>query len=482
MSATQTEANQANIEAGQANLEALGSEKLSRLILRLSIPAVLAMTVNLLYNLVDRLFMGHYSAEALGAITAVMPYMTILTGFSLLAGSGAAALISIQLGQNDKVGAQRSLSVAFMLLLALSVLIMVPSFLMQNLILKMSGTTYTTQEMVGYASDYLFVIIIGVPFQLVGNGLVQTVRAEGSAKPAMYAVILGALINIVLDPVFIFLFNMGSRGAAIATIIGQAVTMLWVLGYYASPRRHLSLRFFKPKLKELQSVLAYGLPQFLIQVASAAIMLVYNHSLGRYGQLIDPERGADVAFAAFGIITSVSLVLIMPINGLSQGIQPILGYNYGARRYDRVRKTFLIAIVYATIWMGLGFLAAELLPHYIIKAFNGKDADLLQFGALALRITAVFLPLVGFQQVSSNYFLSAGRPKTSSLLSMSRQVFLFIPILLFLPMLLPTDLKIYGVIWASPIADLLSALIAVVFVLIELKRLNRLITEEQMTL
>lgn len=469
MSAIQTE----------ANIEALGSEKLSKLILRLSVPAVLAMTVNLLYNLVDRLFMGHYSAEALGAVTAVMPYMTVLTGFSLLAGSGAAALISIQLGQNDKTAAQRSLSVAFMLLLVLSVLIMIPSFCLQNLILKMSGTTYTSQEMVRYASDYLFVIIIGVPFQLIGNGLVQTIRAEGSAKPAMFAVILGALLNIVLDPIFIFGFNMGSRGAAVATIIGQAATMLLVLGYYASKRRHLAPGLIQPTLQELRSVLAYGLPQFLIQIASAAIMLVYNHSLGRYGQLIDPERGADVAFAAFGIITSVSLVLIMPINGLSQGIQPILGYNYGAKQYDRVKKTLLIAIAYATLWMGLGFLAAELIPHYIIAAFNKKDADLLEFGAMALRITAIFLPLVGFQQVSSNYFLSAGRPKTSSLLSMSRQVFLFIPILLFLPMLLPTNLKIFGVIWASPIADLLSALIAAVFVLTELKRLNRLIHEEQ---
>lgn len=469
MSAIQTE----------TNIEALGSEKLSKLILRLSVPAVLAMTVNLLYNLVDRLFMGHYSAEALGAVTAVMPYMTVLTGFSLLAGSGAAALISIQLGQSDKTAAQRSLSVAFMLLLVLSVLIMIPSFCLQNLILKMSGTTYTSQEMVKYASDYLFVIIIGVPFQLIGNGLVQTIRAEGSAKPAMFAVILGALLNIVLDPIFIFGFNMGSRGAAVATIIGQAATMLWVLGYYASKRRHLAPELIKPTLQELRSVLAYGLPQFLIQIASAAIMLVYNHSLGRYGQLIDPERGADVAFAAFGIITSVSLVLIMPINGLSQGIQPILGYNYGAKQYDRVKKTLLIAIAYATLWMGLGFLAAELIPHYIIAAFNKKDADLLEFGAMALRITAIFLPLVGFQQVSSNYFLSAGRPKTSSLLSMSRQVFLFIPILLFLPMLLPTNLKIFGVIWASPIADLLSALIAAVFVLTELKRLNRLIHEEQ---
>ncbi len=195
--------------------------------------------------------------------------------------------------------------------------------------------------------------------------------------------------------------------------------------------------------------------------------------------MIDPVRGADVAFAAFGIITSVSLVLIMPINGLSQGIQPILGFNYGAGQYDRVKKTLLIAIGYATVWMGLGFLAAELLPRYIIMAFNREDADLLQFGALALRITAIFLPLVGFQQVSSNYFLSAGRPKTSSLLSMSRQVFLFIPILLFLPVLLPADLKIYGVIWASPIADFLSAVIAAFFVIAEIRRLNRLICEEQ---
>ncbi len=456
------------------NINDLGSEKLSRLIVRLSLPAILGMVVNLLYNIVDRIFVGQLGSEALGAITAVAPYMTILTGFAVLVGTGAAALISIKLGERKPKTSARILSTSLGLLLILSVLIMIPSFFLQDAILKLSGSAHTSQMMVDYAKDYLFVIIIGVPFQLISLGMDQNMRAEGNAKAAMYAMVLGAVTNIVLDPVFIFGFGMGTRGAAIATIIGQAMTSAFILIYYFGNHSHLKINMKHCRFRYSFKIMSLGMPQFLIQLASGAIMLVYNNSLVRYGVILDAERGADVALAAFGIITSVSMVLLMPLNGLSQGIQPIIGYNYGAKNYLRVKKTFLTAVFYATVWMTLGFLAAETVPRYIFMAFNNKDQDLLNFGSQTLRIIAIFLPLVGFQTLSSNYFLAVGKPKASIFLSVSRQILLFIPLILLLPLFLPDQLKIYGVIWASPVADFLSAVIAGIYILFEMKRLSRL--------
>lgn len=461
------------------DIDNLGSEKLSRLIIRLSVPAVLGMTVNLLYNIVDRIFVGALAGEALSAITMVSPYMTILSGFSVLVGTGAAALISIKLGEKKRHMANRILSTAFVLLLLLSVLIMLPSFFLQKQILMLSGSQETSELTLRYATDYLFVIILGVPVQLLSLGLDQTLRAEGNAKAAMYAMVLGALCNIVLDPVFIFVFSLGTRGAAIATVIGQAAATVFLLGYYFGKRSHLCLRPGLCRFRYSLKIMTLGLPQFFIQLASGAIMLIYNNSLVRYGKILDPERGADVALAAFGIITAVSMVLIMPLNGLSQGVQPIVGYNYGAKSYRRVKKTFLTAIIYATVWMTVGFLAAELFPKAIMMVFNRKDAELISFGAKTLRIVALFLPLVGFQTLSSNYFLAVGKPGASIFLSVSRQVVLFIPLLLLLPLFLPEALKIYGVIWASPIADVLSAMIASIYIFFEMKRLKRLETEKR---
>lgn len=452
----------------------LGSEKLSRLIFRMSVPAILGMTVNLFYNIVDRIFVGELASEALSAITMVSPYMTILSGFAVLVGTGAAALISIKLGEKKPRMANCILSTSLVLLFMLSVLIMLPSFFLQEQILKLSGSTETSELTLRYAKDYLFVIILGVPFQLISLGMDQSLRAEGNAKVAMYAMILGAVTNIVLDPIFIFVFSLGTRGAAIATVIGQALSGAFILSRYFMRRSHLTLSLRFCRLRYSAKIMTLGMPQFLIQLASSVIMLIYNNSLVRYGKILDPVRGADVALAAFGIITSVSMVLIMPLNGLSQGIQPIVGYNYGAKFYMRVKKTFLTAILYATVWMTVGFLAAELVPHYIIMVFNRKDAELIRFGAQTLRIVALFLPLVGFQTLSSNYFLAVGKPGASIFLSVSRQVVLFIPLLLVLPLLLPVQLKIYGVIWASPVADVLSAAIAGVYIFFEMKRLNRL--------
>ena len=460
------------------NIDNLGSEKLSRLILRLSVPAILGMTVNLFYNLVDRIFVGKLASEALSAITMVAPYMTILSGFSVLVGIGSAALISIKLGEKKPQMANRILSTSFVLLLLISAIIMLPSFFLQETILKLSGSKETSELTLRYAMDYLFVIILGVPFQLISLGMDQNMRAEGNAKAAMYAMILGGVTNIVLDPVFIFAFSLGTRGAAIATVIGQIVSSVFILIYYFRKHSSLTLRLHLCRFRYSTKIMLLGMPQFLIQLASGGIMLIYNNSLVRYGKILDPVRGADIALAAFGIITSVSMVLIMPINGLSQGIQPIIGYNYGAKSYLRVKKTFLTAILYATVWMTVGFLAAELIPQYIIMLFNRKDADLISFGAQTIRIVALFLPLVGFQILSSNYFLTVGKPVASIFLSVSRQVVLFIPLLLFLPLFLPNPLKIYGVIWASPIADILSAIIAGIYIFFEMKRLKRLEAEE----
>lgn len=456
-------------------------KSIPRLIISLSVPAILANLVNLLYNLVDRIYVGRLGSEALGAITAALPYTTILVAFSALIGTGASAVISLKLGENEYTDAARVNSTSFFLLLMVSVVVMVPSLFLMDEILLLSGTNSTSAVTTAYARDYLFVIILGIPFQLVSAGMNQNIRAEGNARVAMYTSIAGTLTNIILDPLFIFGFGMEVRGAAIATILGQAVSAVWSVGYYLSRHSHLklSLRRFDPSC--ILRILQLGLPQFLIQVASAAIILLYNNSLAIYGKAMDAERGGDVALAAFGIVTSLGMVLLTPLYGINQGTQPLLGYNYGAKDYARVRSILLISIFYGTVWMIVGFLAAELVPGLIIRIFNNSDPDLITFGSLALRITAIFMPLVGFQVLGSNYYMAIGNSRTSILLSASRQIVLFIPAIIVLPLLFPEGKQIYGVMWASPTADLLSALIAAGFVIHELKRLSRLARTVQPT-
>lgn len=453
-------------------------KSIPRLIIALSVPAILANVVNLLYNLVDRIFVGQLGSEALGAITAALPYMTILTACSALIGTGASALISIRLGERNPAAARRINSTSFFLLLIVSVIAMIPSFLLLDQILMLSGTGNTSPQTITYAQDYLFVIALGIPFQLIGAGMNQSIRAEGNARMAMYITISGAIVNIILDPVFIFGFGMEVRGAAIATVIGQAVTAVWTAGYFLSrhTRMRLSLKRFDPTV--IISIIKLGMPQFLIQVASAAIILLYNNSLSIYGKAMNAERGGDVALAAFGIVTSLGLVLLNPLYGINQGTQPLIGYNYGAKDYLRVKRTLLISIAYATIWMTVGCAVAQIMPQAIIMLFNRNDPDLIQFGSLALRITSIFMPVVGFQVLGANYFMAIGDAKKSMLLSASRQVVLFIPAILLLPLLFPENARIYGVMWASPLSDILSALIAVIFVAVELRRLNRLAAEQ----
>ncbi len=459
----------------ESKLRNYQEESVTKLILKLSIPAILANIVNLLYNLVDRIYVGQLCSEALSAVTAALPYTTILAAFSALVGTGASAIISLKLGEKKRREAARVNSTAFVLLLCFSVIVMIPSFFLLDQILLLSGTSATSQVTSELAKEYLFVIILGIPFQLVSAGLNQNIRAEGNARVAMYTSVVGAAVNIVLDPVFIFGFGLGVRGAAIATILGQAVSAVWIVAYYLSRHSHLklSLRRFDPHC--ILPIFRLGLPQFLIQVASAAIILLYNNSLTIYGSAMDSARGGDVALAAFGIVTSLGMVLLMPLYGINQGIQPLLGYNYGAKDYRRVKQVFLTALLYGTIWMTLGFLVAQIMPELIIRIFNRNDPDLQKFGAMALRITSLFMPVVGFQVLSSNYFMAIGNSRTSVILSASRQIVLFIPAIILLPLLFPEGKEIYGVIWASPLADLLSAIIAAIFLGFEIRRLNRLI-------
>lgn len=456
------------------NLNDMGTEKLSRLIMRLSLPAICGMLVNLLYNIVDRIFVGALNSDALAAITAVAPYMTLLSGFAVLVGTGAAALISIKLGEKKPRIAEKILATSLPLLLILSAIIMVLSFGLQDFILSLSGSEKLNVETITYAKDYLFVIILGVPFQLISLGMDQNMRAEGNAKAAMLAMICGAVTNIALDPLFIFTFGLGTRGAAIATVIGQMVTSAYIFWFYFGGKSHLPLDIKNVHFACSARILKLGMPQFLIQLASAAIMLVYNFSLTWYGAQLDPVNGPKIALAALGIIMSVSQIVMMPLNGLSQGFQPIVGYNYGAKQYMRVKKTYLLAVLYGSLWMFLGFLAAELFPRQILMIFNREDQVLLDFGSQALRIISLFLPLIAFQTLSSNYFLAVERPGSSIFLSISRQGLLFIPLILLLPVFLPDSLKLYGVIWASPVADVISAIIAAIYFIFEFRRLNRL--------
>jgi len=296
----------------------------------------------------------------------------------------------------------------------------------------------------------------------ISMGMNNFIRAEGNPKTAMYTMLIGAIINIILDPIFIFGFGMGVKGAAIATIIAQSISAIWVLYYFLYGNSVLKLRLENLRLKGpvVRRIMAIGFPMFALQLTNSVQQVILNRSLGIYG--------GDIAISAMGIIFSIVTLLVMPVIGINQGAQPIIGYNYGARQYNRVKEAVKSALTLATIILVIGFLISRLFPQSIIGLFNSTDMELLQVGTRGLSIFLLFIPVVGFQIVSSGYFQAVGKAKQATVLSLSRQVLLFIPALLIFPIFWGLD----GIWMAAPFSDLGSALIAATWLYYELRQLG----------
>ncbi|KYH28973.1 MULTISPECIES: MATE family efflux transporter [Clostridium] len=449
--------------------EELRSESVKKLLLKFSIPAIIGMIVNALYNIVDRMFIGHIGQgvgeKALTGVGITMPISTIIMAFGMLVGIGASTLISIKLGEGNKKDAEKILNIAFILSIIISVIISILGIIFLDTILKALGAD---EESIFYAKQYISIIILGAILQNIGFGLNNIIRSEGNPKIAMRTMLVGAISNTILDPIFIFDFGLGLgiRGAAIATIISQAVNSTLVMHYFISKNSGSILKIKKSNLKPNKAIvleiLTIGLSPFSMQIAASAVSALYNKGLIVYG--------GNIAVAAMSIISSISLLIFMPIFGINQGSQPILGYNYGAKSYERVKKTLRFAIISGVCIASLGFILVQFFPHILFKAFANDAPELTKLGSRGMRIDLIFLPIVGYQIVASNYFQAVGKAKISIFLSFLRQVIVLIPIILILP-------KFFGLdgIWLSqPIADIVAALLTSFFLFKEMKQINRI--------
>lgn len=439
----------------------LGRGSIPSLLLVFSAPAIVGMVAQAVYNLVDRVFLGH-AVGPLGIAGATLsyPFMLILMALSMLIGFGAAALISIRLGEGRREDAEHVLGNAAVLLTVGALAVTVVGSALLDPLLTLFGASAESRP---FARDYLQIIILGSFFQIIGFGLNAVIRGEGNPRVAMYTMLIGASLNIVLDPIFLFGFGWGMRGAAAATVASQAVAAVWVLSYFVRGRSLLRLRsrYLIPVRSICGSILSIGSPMFVMQLAASVMNAILNNQLRVHGGVL--------AVSVIGIVHSVALFIAMPIFGLTQGAQPIIGYNYGAGEYQRVKRTLLLAIFYATAICVVGFALVMLFPAQVIGLFHRDDQQLMALGTHAIRLCLMMFPIIGFQIVSSNYFQAVGKPRHALLLGLSRQVFLLIPAILILPHFFGLE----GVWLAIPTADFCSSVLTGGWLWAELRHLRR---------
>ncbi|WP_244834239.1 MATE family efflux transporter [Clostridium sp. BJN0001] len=433
------------------NQQRLGRDNILKLLLEFSIPAIIGMMVITLYNIIDRVYIGHIKGVGSLAIAGVgitMPIITIVMAFGMLIGIGTATRISIKLGEHNKDEAEKHLGNALTLIIITSIILTAVGLFFIDPILTAFGAS---ENILIYAKEYSEIIFIGTIFNLLGFGLNHSIRSDGNPKIAMFSMLIGAVVNIVLDPIFIFSLGLGVKGAAIATVLSQVVSSIWILYYFTKGKSVLKLKkkYLKLDLKVVESIFTIGVSPFSMQLAACAVQVISNNVLQKYG--------GDVAVGAMTIINSLSMIFLMPIFGINQGVQPIVGYNYGAKKFDRVKETVGYAIIAATIIVIIGFFIVEVFPRQLILAFN-NDEELLNIGIKGMRIFLCMLPLIGGQIIVTNYFQSIGMVKISMFLSLLRQVLLLIPALIIFP-------KIFGLtgVWLSgSVSDFLSVIVTTI--------------------
>ena len=432
---------------GQKTPTALGTENIGKLLMQYAVPAIIAMTASSLYNMVDSIFIGHgVGTMAISGLALTFPLMNLAAAFGSLVGVGAATLISVKLWQKDYDTAQRVLGNVFVLniLLGVAFTVIVMAFL--DPILYFFGGS---DETVGYARDYMYIILLGNTITHLYLGLNAVLRSSGQPQKAMYATIATVIINTILDPVFIYGFGWGIRGAAIATIVAQIISLMWQLWIFSSKEEllHFHRGIFRLKRKIVFDSLAIGMSPFLMNMAACFIVILINQGLKKYG--------GDLAIGAFGIVNRLVFIIVMIVMGLNQGMQPIAGYNFGAKQYERVTKTLKLTIIYATGVTTFGFIIGMLFSDTVVGIFT-SDAELIELSAKGLRIVVMFFPIIGFQMVTANFFQSIGMASKAIFLSLTRQMVVLLPCLLILPRFFGAA----GVWYSMPISDLLASLIA----------------------
>ena len=440
----------------------LGSEPVSTLLRRFAVPSVIAMLVSALYNMVDQLFIGH-SIGVLGnaATNVAFPLSMVCTSIGLLCGIGGAANFNLCMGRREPEHAKSYVGSAISMLSILGVILCVAVQLFLRPMMLLFGAT---PDVIDYACTYTRITSIGFPFLIVTIGGSNLIRADGSPKFSMLCNLVGAIVNTILDPLFIFVFHMGMAGAALATITGQilsfALVVFYLRGFKTLP---LSLSDLKPNMACWARIAALGATPAFNQVAMMVVQIVMNNTLTHYGS--NSVYGSDIPLACAGIISKVNMLFFSFVIGISQGLQPIVSFNFGAQKYDRVKDAYKKAVFAATAISIVAFLCFQLFPRQIIGIFGSGSEEYLHFAERYFRIFLFFTFLNGIQPVSSNFFTSIGAPKKGIFLSLTRQIIFLLPLLLIFPYLFGID----GVMYTAPIADLAAASVSIVMVVREFK-------------
>ena len=449
----------------------LGTEPIGRLMLRLAIPTVIAQLVNMLYNIVDRIYIGHMPGDGSLALTGVgvcMPLIIIVSAFAAFVSSGGAPRASISMGRDDVEGAEQILGGCVTLQIGISVVLTAVMLIWNRDLLLLFGASENT---IGYASSYMNVYAIGTIFVELTLGLNAFITAQGFATAGMLTVLIGALVNIALDPLFIFALDMGVRGAALATVISQGVSCAWVIAFLCSKRTilRIKLRNLKLGLKLLPPCIALGLAAFIMQASESVLAMCFNSSLLKYG--------GDIAVGAMTILTSVQQFAMMPLQGIAQGAQPITSYNYGARNSARVKKSFQLLLTVSLTYTVLLWLAVMLAPGAFAHLFTTNEA-LIEFTTHAMRIYCAALFFLGVQIACQMTFVSIGNAPCSIIVAVLRKFVLLIPLIFILPHFFADQTS--AVYLAEPVADLLAMLFTVVMFATQFKKaLKRLDAPQQ---
>lgn len=452
------------------NKEMLGTAPIGRLLFKLAVPTVVAQLINMLYNIVDRIYIGHMPGDGSLALTGVgvcMPIIMIISAFAALIASGGAPKASICMGKNDKESAEKILGGCFSLQLIISAILTAVLLIWNKDLLLMFGASENT---IDYASSYMSVYAIGTVFVQLTLGMGAFITAQGFAKTGMMTVLIGAVSNIILDPVFIFGFKLGVRGAALATILSQAISCAWVLLFLSGKRTYLKLqsKYMRIDGKLVFPCVALGLSAFIMQSSESVISVCFNSSLLKYG--------GDIAVGAMTILTSVMQFAMLPMQGIAQGAQPISSYNYGAKNTERVKKTFRLLLTTCLIYSLTIWAVIMAFPSIFAGIFT-PDADLIDFTSKALRIYCAVLGIFGIQIACQMTFVSTGNAPCSIIVAIVRKFVLLLPLIYLMPQLIEN--KTMGVYLAEPVADVIAVTFtAALFAIQFRKSLKKLSTDE----
>ncbi|NFO46418.1 MATE family efflux transporter [Clostridium sp. ZBS3] len=426
----------------------LGKDPIGKLLFSLALPAIVAQLVNILYNIVDRIFIGRIANGdiAMAGVGVAFPIILIISAFSALIGMGGAPIAAIKMGEKDNDGAEKILSNSFSTLTILGIALTIGFFIFKEPLLWAFGASEAT---IGFANDYLGIYLVGTIAVQIALGMNPFINTQGFAKVGMTTVMIGAVINIVLDPILIFGFDMGVKGAALATILSQTVSAAWVLYFLFSKKSILKIRnkYLVPDAKIVLSIMALGVSPFIMQATESLVLISQNNQLSLYG--------GDLAVGAMTIMSSIMQIILLPLMGLSQGAQPIISYNYGAKNVDRVKKTFKLLLISCLSYTVIMWLLIMVFPQGFVKLFN-SDPKLIEMTSWSMRIFFAGIIIFGAQIACQQTFLALGQAKISLILALLRKVILLIPLIFIFPMFFENKLR--GVLMAEPVADIVAAL------------------------